>query len=461
MSFNEFHNKRKSLLATATREEMQEEMLNRDLSDNVFPLEIFHPKIKPYIQELHNNYDISRAYIGLTLLTTYSTAIGTAYAVCRNDNDRMGLSMWGCLLGMSSNGKSIAIDEVMHPIKEIQREMDLEWKNLTDGLTDEKRWRIPMKMVTYRDVFLQTLVRYVLPQNPKGVLKESDELLEWINGLNAMAKGGKEGTDEQFWLSAWDCRDFSAVRSGNVKIVVPRVFTNIIGGIQNKVLHKLFKNDRDVTGFIFRVLFAIPDQTRIARPKTGYTIPMEYRDIHKKAIRKMYDDLPVQSGTDEQKKCMPNQDAFRVFNQWDDALVNKINAIDDISTREIHGGIYGKIKAYAWRFAGLLAVSDAAYDLAPFENFKGEVLINEKIMLRALKAADYFYRSAVKVYDTVDSSQTIPLHVLHLAKLITNPNISQNKAAQLLGVSPMTVSRQVKKYMREYPKAFGANNDRN
>lgn len=197
MGFNDFFNNKGSEISTATTTDIRKELEKRESHLNIFPLEIFNPKVKPFINELHNKYDIPRAYIGLSMLITYSTAIGTAYAVSRNGSDRMYLSMWGCMNGISSSGKSYALDMCLAPLNELQNEFDEEWDDTAGKMTDEKRQHVSMKTLIYRDAYIPTLIRYIMPGNPKGVLKESDEILEWINGLNALAK--KESTDEQFW----------------------------------------------------------------------------------------------------------------------------------------------------------------------------------------------------------------------------------------------------------------------
>jgi len=391
------------------------------------------------------------------MLMAYSTAIGTAYAVSRNGSDRLPLCLWGCMNGISSSGKSFALDMCMKPLNEIQEEFDQEWSESSKDLTDEKRQRLKIKALVYRDAYIPTLIRSIMPFNPKGVIKESDEILEWINGLNAMGK--KESTDEQFWLSAWNGRKYSAVRSGNTVINIPKVFTNIIGGIQPDLLYKLFKNERGTSGFIFRVLFAQPEEFKIARPIHGYDIPIEFKEIHKQHIYKLYKELPVYDGYDDPKVCLLTKEALRVIAKWEDEKITMINSIPDIREMNVHSGILGKIKEYAYRFAGILAVTDYAYEMNNSDTyFRDELSITESIMNRAIKIAEYFYKSAVNIYEAVDSSVTAPMEVLEMATLFKMGTSIARMAEVILKDKKAKgqMHRKLQKAIKEYPKVFGA-----
>ncbi|MBC7382809.1 MAG: DUF3987 domain-containing protein [Bacteroidia bacterium] len=463
-TFQKFIDDSRSSVSTASTADMRAELNKRESHLNVFPLEIFHPNIKPFIQELHTKYDIPRSYIGLSLLLAYSTAIGTAYAVSRNGTDRMCLSIWAAMVGNSSSGKSYCLDQILNPLNAIQAGFDRDWESTTVNLTDEKRQRIEMKSLICRDVFIPTLIRVVMPSNPKGILKEHDEIMEFINGLNGLSK--KESTDEQFWLSGWNGRKYSAIRSGNVKVAIERVFANIIGGIQPELLWKLFKNDRGVSGFIFRMLFACPEVYKVCEPVHGYDIPQEFKQIHADVLNKLYFELPVETGHQEAKVCQVTQEATLLISAWEKVKIKKINAIADIKEMNIHAGIMGKIKEYAYRFAGILAISDKAFDLTstsdnPFSAnsyFPNNLPITKDIMERALKAADYFYKTAVDIYEAVDSSITAPSEILYMANLFkANKCLMQMNDLIYQGKkSKSTMSRILKKAIKEYPKAFGA-----
>jgi hypothetical protein len=464
MGFNDFLKNKSAQVSTASTEDMVEELRKRETGKNIFPLEVFHPKIKPFINELHSKMDVPRAYIGLCMLTAYSTAIGTAYSVARNNTDRMSLSVWGCMNGMSSSGKSLALNYCLGPLYEIQKDLSEEWKERTAGLTEDKKQRLSLKLLVYRDIHVPTLIRSIMPANPKGILKDADEILEWINGLNGLSV--KEGTDEQFWLSGWNGRGYSAVRSGNLFIDIPRVFTNVLGGIQPKLLPRLFKNDRGTSGFIFRVLFAEPETSRIATPEPGYDIPVEFVQLHKKHIETLYHGLPVNVGDRDEdlKNCLVSKEALQVVALWNRERTNKINSMKDPDLMNVHAGILGKISEYVYRFSGILAVTDLAYSIATGtpDYFYENISITADIMHRAIKIADYFFESAVSAYEAVDTQIIAPPNILLMANLF-KANKTLMQMAEIIynkrdDKHKAKVNRELKKAIKDYPKIFGANN---
>ncbi|MEJ0030013.1 MAG: hypothetical protein WDO15_06435 [Bacteroidota bacterium] len=86
---------------------------------------------------MHSHYDVPASYIGLTLLSAYSTAIGTSYAV-ESNGDNIFLPVWACLCGISSSGGTTVINKIYSPLADIQDGFDLEWSDKTTGLSREK-----------------------------------------------------------------------------------------------------------------------------------------------------------------------------------------------------------------------------------------------------------------------------------------------------------------------------------
>jgi hypothetical protein len=447
-------------LGTFTKDDLLKEISQRDHTRNVFPLDVFHEKVKPFINGLNKIYDIPASFIGLSLLSCYSTSVGTAYIVTTNGRNKIYLPVWAALVGMSSSGKSIALDNIFGPLEAIQAKMDIQWEQKTSGLTLEEINRSKIDTVIYRDAHIPTLVKSVLPDNPKGVLKMCDEILEWTNGMNQLGK--KEGMDEQFWLSSWNCAKYSGIRSGKQKFVVRRPFVNVMGGIQYQLLFKLFARDRDASGFIFRLLFALPDIDKIAEPDPAQDIPEEWHATHKQTIERLYFDLPVYDAEDEPKQCVLTPEAIKQYQIWTKAKIKSINEIEDIQEKDIQAGILGKIKEYALRFAAILHLADKAmnpqYGNDCYTPFKQQESISAEVLQRALKLADYFCTSAVDVYKRVQDSTTAPMSVIIAANLVKRGKSLADIAEALYNNRAnkfrMKVSRELKRWIRDYPRVF-------
>lgn len=460
---------KKDNASTISNEALEYEIKIRERV-GAFPLHVFHKDVLPFINSLVDVYDMPRSYVGLSMLMAYSTAIGTAAAVYENEEMPNFLGAWGCLIGVSSAGKSLCNAFIFRPIYEKQKEYDRAWNTETEGLTPYERSQQKLKTAVFRDVHVATLMRYVMPDNPKGVLKDADEILEWINGMNQMSKKG-EGTDEQFYLSSWNCRTYSAIRSGKDKYTISRPFINIIGGVQPSVAPKLFANNRDTTGFIFRVLFAPPEKHKIARPNMGAEVNPEFQKIHNDALKMMLEKLPVEEDDQQPWKWRLSPHAKDLKKKWMDETINRINSMNDLNEIEIHSGIYGKIQEYINRFAGILAVADYTYwklhdgqkttfDLDTREYMTSmPQVIEGGVMSRALELANYFYRSAAETHRIVSVDLSVPPKVITLALMFRQGKSLAAMSEFYYGNkdSKMKMKREIEKLVKKYSKTFGAN----
>lgn len=445
-------------VVTVPTEELLREIEHRKKVGNRFPLDVFSPNLKPYIQSLNHEFDIPASYIGLTLLTAYSTAIGSAYAVTTNKQKLDYMVLFGALNGMTSSGKSMVIDIVLEPLIKKQHEFDAHWQEHYADLSDNDRRLEKMDTVVFRDVVMATLMRSILPDNPKGMIKLLDEIMEWINGMNPNSK--KEGTDEQVWLSVWNSAPYSGIRSGKNKFSIPRPFINLLGGIQPKIVWKMFQNDRDTTGFIFRVLFANLDaEQRIAQPNEFYRMPDNVKNVHEDALLSLYEKLTVERALDPPKYCILEPGAIKLLSKWKSDRVKMINAMDDDDYKEIHAGILGKMTEYAKRFSGILRLMDKATNMEHLY-YENEEFISESVMERALSICNYFYQSALDVHASVETAVRAPADHIVAANLFKN-GFSFSKIGKALyktedAATKKKAERLVNEGIKKYPRLYGS-----
>lgn len=446
-------------LATLTDLELLDEVIRRERC-NRFPLHVFNDKIKPFLGAICKSYDLPPSFVGLSLLSAYSTAIGTAYKIETGTRDFIFLPVWGCLGGISNSGSTTAISKIYWPLMEIQKEFDVQWSIKTNGLLPEQIKQEKLETVIARDIHISTLVRSVLPDNPKGLCKLHDELLEWINGMNQLSQ--KEGTDEQFWLSSWNCVTYSGIRAGKQKFVVPNPFVNVIGKMQYALLPRLFAKDRDTTGFVFRILFALPEVDKIASRESNIEMPSEWLDLHNRSLVRLYKDLPVKDLQSDSRICRLLPDAINALSTWRTKKVNAINQIQNKTEMNCQSGIYGKILEYAYRFAAILHLADRALDSTyGSDSFKQLEWISAETMMRSLELAEYFYKSAVEVYEIVQNDLVAPPAVLATAYMFKKGKSASDIGEMLYGgrepKHKVRAQRQIKAWITEYPRIFGAN----
>jgi hypothetical protein len=242
--------------------------------------------------------------------------------------------------------------------------------------------------------------------------------------------------------------------------VIERPYLNVFGGAQPSIMWKLFKNDRDTTGFIFRLLFAVPERNKIAQPNLLFDMPEEYESIHRKCINSLYKGLPMDADTDS-RVMMIDPKAINLFKSWQRRKIEEVNGLEDGYQLEILAGIVGKMTEYTMRFCGLLHLADKAYD---HQEFGYSEVIREDTMVRALKCADYFYESAKNISERVNTKVIAPIEIITLAGLVKSGRSMQFIGDTLFGETIANentrrskASRMVRKAIQEYPQIFGAN----
>src|SRR5690606_21239345 len=142
-----------------------------------------------------------------------------------------------------------------------------------------------------------------------------------------------------------------------------------------------------------------------------YNMPTEWEDLHFKAINSLYRGLPMDDETDSRPMIIEPQ-AIHIYQDWARSMTASVNRMDDILKKEIHSGILGKMKEYCLRFAGILHISDKAYE---GRTFLLEEIIRIETMERAIKLADYFYAAAVNVSERVNREVIASPEVIRIA----------------------------------------------
>lgn len=445
---------KKGGLPCASDEELLNE-LERRAKNTPFPLHVFHENIQPFINALVKEYDLPRAYVGSVLLSAYSTAIGTG-AHLKTSLGNQFLCTWLCIVGASSSGKSVTINNIYAPFERLGKEME-------DAAYDSDDPNDKNKTVLFRDSHIATLVRAVLPCNPKGLTRTSDEILEWINSMN---QGNKRDTiDEQFWISTWSCLAYKGYRANQVVINIKHPFVNIVGGIQPSLLPKLFENNRDKSGMVYRILFAKPPVMRIPKPNMHFKMPEDFKKIHSRSIEKLYRELFIGSWDvmEYSRKIHVSKEAMDIYLRWKEDKQYKLDhtkmATEDYESK---ASMFGKFNEYCLRFAGILQLADISYD--DKREFDYNIELGVDVMRRAIELADYFYLTADYITFKAKHNATVPDEVLRYAVFfkqgLSYQDIGNREFGQLKitdAAKKKKAERNIKRFIKKYPRQFNAN----
>lgn len=454
---------------------LSDDQLEKELTDrrqkNVFPLHVFPSEIGPLLSVLRHKLEGERAFIGQSVLSTVSAAIGSAL-LASSGGWRTPLTQWSVSVGISSSGKSMIQKILMAPLTRIQERYDYEYQQevLGGSIDDDDEpmdardyhkkkknyFEPPVRRTIFtNDITFETLIKEVMVHNFKGITKYEDEVVKWFDDMNRYKSGGSEIS---FWTSAWAApADFTMARSGGKYTVIKKnhLVASVVGGTQPALLYRFFEGDKGYSGFSARFLFALAQEDRVTDPDLTYVIPEDHLNPYNAMIEYLYKELPMNSKEAEPKVLQCTPQAINTFQKWQSANARKINALEPGDEKVVKAGILGKNKEYCLRFAGMLCAMDTACVRG---NFFDKMSISSDQMERAIELADYFFQSGWAAYEFAKAQKIIPPEVLQFAALYKHCECNQQRMADAVKVSRQAINKKLTKYMQAYPSAFSAKN---
>jgi hypothetical protein len=255
----------------------------------VFPIEIFGDKWGEWITEAAKAASTPPDYVMLPLLSTVSTLIGNARWAQASAKWVEPPHLWTAACGDSGDGKSPGTDclfrdvlpELEHRMTGDFPERHHEWlaavaadaaakKNWEQeqraALKEGKSFTKPMPTPTVsdveperprlrqNDVTIEQVAAILASAAPKGVMIVRDELVGWLDGMNAYHPAGRA-----FWNESYGGRPYRVERrkhSGH-PIDIPRLAVAVCGGTQPDRLVKLLEGADD--GLLARIQWGWPD----------------------------------------------------------------------------------------------------------------------------------------------------------------------------------------------------------
>jgi hypothetical protein len=432
---------------TLPEEDLLAEIKRRE-SENVFPIDVFPSELNPWINHFLVGFRAEPGWVGTALMQACSVAIGSGFRV------RMGTMvektvMYSVLAGGTSSGKSVVIDNMLEPIKEIQRELDKQ--NEEAERLSENTDSIMKKAIIVEDTTFGSFID-LLSQNPKGVSKVYDELSTFFDDMERF-KTINQG-EEKFWLKAWNSsQDHKQDRKAKKMLVIPRetFFSNIFGGIQPTYLNLFFQKNRYENGFSARFLFSIQPKYKIMRVDPYLQFPKEAYAIFQNMLRVMHSTyMPIMHG-EQPKEAYFTRRAIDVFQAWDNKHFDEVNNEKDMIVMEAKAGIYGKMKQYVVRFSGILKVM---YKTCEDPNFCQFEKIEDDYVRLACKLADYYAESAFTAYEIVNKNLLVPPEIIEFVGVCKLHHWNRTKIADAYGHTRKTIGTRIRQYSKEYPHLF-------
>ena len=392
--------------------------------EDEFPVDALPSGLYRYANDAAELFSCGPGHVFTACLSILSVLIGNSRVVGFGDWWEAAV-VWAALVGEPGSMKSPILKAVTAPIVEMQRkaynefaasqeayesakeEYDLSSKvykeerkrflkaqmNGEDGTFDVQEPVPPERpsfdRTTCGDTTTEALAD-VLAINRRGILVNSDELSGW---MESMGQYKKNSADVSRWLELWNAGTLEVDRKLSGYLRVGRAFVSILGGIQPKVLCRLFSGKNVDNGLTSRFLFSFPYDQPVIFRQDG--IPQESKTYWfnlcwglKNLIRQGFEEgepKPVPITLD----WLAREEFAGIFE-----TIEQVRTADNIPDDEKH--FVAKMRGYVLRIALILHL---------VKRFENETLGSEtKVDVNSVRSAwrimQWYHRQTQKTYDS-------------------------------------------------------------
>lgn len=378
--------------------EFTEENENKE---NPFPVDILPYPFRELIIECSKSLNFPSDYTGTAILSAISTTIGKSAKVKVKESWFEFPSFYIAQIGNPGAAKSHSLELMFKPFQEIDNSSIKKFKNEFEefeslqAVSKKNRKSQPgnIKPVLVKTVlnnFTPEILHQRLADNDRGCVVVSDELATFLEGMNNYSKGDQT----TIYLSFWSSKPTSIDRvKSPIPLWLPQPFINIIGGLQPRVIPKLFPAGKSDNGFIQRFLFAFPEFSE-KQPINDIELNETLLKDYSEWIYNYRQSNPIivdeESGHSKPKICFWSPEAKIFFYDWHKEHIKQVNDNAD----SLKGEVLSKFDIHFVRLALTLQIMN--------DNKTNQISL--KAVQGAAKLCIYFQRNIMKVLDILQSS---------------------------------------------------------
>src|SRR5262245_15591229 len=251
-----------------------------------FPLEVLPASLRGWLLRTARGAGVTPGHVAVPFLGIASSLVGTARRVRASRSWSEPLTMWVAIIGFSGTGKTPGLDVTRralsliergrkYKIAELQREHETraqkakaekkKWEQAVadaveagapappkpEGATDPGPFVAPRLCVSDSTI---ERIAVLLEVRPRGMAFVADELARLFLNMRRYSSG----QDNEFWLEAWNGKNFIVERQGRPPVVVDYLLVGVTGAFQPDKLARAFQGDDD--GMYARFCFAWPEE---------------------------------------------------------------------------------------------------------------------------------------------------------------------------------------------------------
>jgi len=370
---------------------------NNQNEGNYFPADVFPEPIQEIIQAGLNRLDFPVDFVGASILSSISIAIGNTHKVKIKSGFIESPILYIAIVSPPGTNKTQALNFGLKPLinkdnstfKEYQKQFDVYDMSLLKTPKDRAKMTLnetqkPVwKKFLLSDFTLEALAE-LHQKNERGIGVYADELAGWFKNFGRY----NNGSEQEFWLKSWSNIPFSYDRKGSKSIFIPSPFVSVVGTIQNGMLHELAKDNRNVNGFIDRILFVKPDNLRKPYWNEKEIDPVVLKDWDDIISKIMEIPLKLNVNSDIDPYVLRfSTPAKEILFEWQRKNTDMWNGAET----EVIASIYSKLEVYIARLALILEISRWACGVSERESISVEAIKG------AIKLIEYFRKTAIQV----------------------------------------------------------------
>ena len=369
-----------------------------ELNENIFPINALPPIFKDLVSGLNETLNFPIDYTGTAILTAMATAIGTSAKVKVKENWCEHCALYAAIIGSAGANKTHPLATIFDPIKKIDKESHDDYTAKYKAYEKyqklsprERELATPIQEPVLKKRVLTNFTQEVLHKrlndNPRGCSVVSDEITSFFEGISNYSKNDPSST----FLSFWSNQSTTIDRVGKpLPLFIENPFLCIIGGLQPRMLSKVFKTKMLDSGLFQRYLFAYPQRVNKA-PINDKLLDCEVFEKYSKFITGYIKDTSSESF--KTRTLTWTDEAKDYFYNWHKKNCDLVNKHSD----NIKGEVISKFDIHFLRLSLILQIMEDP----------NSTEINIKSVKGANTLCKYYLNCAFKILEKIHNPVNI------------------------------------------------------
>ena len=380
------------------------------VDDSGFPFDVFPAVMQKIILDAVQYNSLNLEFLSTAMLSAATAAVGNAFSIHIRGDWYTNCALFFVLVGDPGTGKTPALHFALKPLRDYdmelanayRKELESYHRSVAESGKNSSYIEKPRKIqFIFNDYTPETLYQRHY-YNQRGVLVNVDEILALIKSRSRYSSDNKIIED---LLSAFSGEPINYTRKNEEShIIIPIPCINLVGGIQESLLHHLFTPEFISNGFTDRLLFVAPENLTVplwdiseeSESEQALQAQKKWNEIIRKilAVECNYREGDIEIIPTVLRK---SDEARRLFYAWNNENANLINSIAKTEAFDSH---LLKLNGIVPRLALVLQVLRWA---------TGESHVNfvdEVSMQGALRLIDYYNRTYARLKAIALSNET-------------------------------------------------------